>query len=71
MLAAQVQGLATCPQVSFVRFQSVIAEQLGLAADEVATCGMSCGYQHTQAAINNLEMPRESLDVVFRWLGFE
>jgi len=31
MLAAHVRGLATCPQVSFVRFQSVIAEQLGLA----------------------------------------
>jgi nitroreductase len=34
MLAAQVRGLATCPQVSFVRFQSVIAEQLGLGPDE-------------------------------------
>jgi nitroreductase len=35
MLAAQVRGLATCPQVSFVRFQSIIAEQLGLGAEEV------------------------------------
>jgi nitroreductase len=70
MLAAQVRGLATCPQVSFVRFQSIIAEQLGLAPDEVVTCGMSCGYEDKQAAVNHLDMPREPLEVVTRWLGF-
>jgi len=71
MLAAQVRGLATCPQVSFVRFQAVIAEQLGLGPDEVVTCGMSCGYEDEQAAVNHLDMPREPLDRVCRWLGFE
>ena len=71
MLAAHVRGLATCPQVSFVRFQSIIAEQLGLAPDEVVTCGMSCGYEDKQAAVNYLDMPREPLEVVARWLGFE
>ena len=43
LLAAHVRGLAPCPQVSFVRFQSIIAEQLGLEADEVVTRGVSCG----------------------------
>src|SRR6476646_10984389 len=62
MLAAQVRGLATCPQVSFVRFQAVIAEQLGLGAEEMVTCGMSCGYADEQAAVNRLGMPREPLD---------
>ena len=71
MLSAQVRGLATCPQVSFVRFQSVIAEQLGLGADEVVTCGMSCGYEDREAAVNHLDMPRESLEGIARWLGFE
>ena len=71
MLAAQVRGLATCPQVSFVRFQSVIAEQLHLGPDEVVTCGMSCGYEDDQAPVNHLDMPREPLDVISRWLGFE
>ena len=71
MLSAHVRGLATCPQVSFVRFQSVIAEQLGLGPDEVVTCGMSCGYEDTQAAVNQLDMPREPLANVSRWLGFE
>jgi nitroreductase len=71
MLAAQVRGLATCPQVSFVRFQSVIAEQLGLGAEEMVTCGMSCGYEDEQAAVNRLDMPREPLDGISRWLGFD
>jgi nitroreductase len=71
MLAAQVRGLATCPQVSFVRFQSVIAEQLGLGPNEVVTCGMSCGYEDERAAVNRLNMPREPLDGVCSWFGFE
>ena len=71
MLAAQARGLATCPQVSFARLQSIIAEQLRLGPDEVVTCGMSCGYEDDDAPVNNLAMPREPLDVISRWLGFE
>jgi nitroreductase len=71
MLAAQVRGLATCPQVSFVRFQAVIAEQLGLGPEEAVTCGMSLGYADEQAAVNSLEMPREPLEQFTRWLGFD
>ena len=71
MLAAHARGLATCPQVSFVRYQSVIAEQLGLAPEEAVTCGMSLGYADKHAAVNQLSMPREPLEVFTRWLGFD
>jgi nitroreductase len=71
MLAAQVRGLATCPQVSFVRFQSLIAEHLGLGPDELVTCGMSLGYADEEAAVNGLDMPREPLEEFTRWLGFD
>jgi nitroreductase len=71
MLAAQVRGLATCPQVSFVRFQTIIAEQLGLGPDETVTCGMSLGYADEKAAVNSLNMPREPLEAFTRWLGFD
>jgi nitroreductase len=71
MLAAHVRGLATCPQVSFVRFQSVIARQLGLGSEEVVICGMSCGYKNEQAAVNHLKMPREPVERVACWLGFD
>jgi nitroreductase len=71
MLAAHARGLATCPQVSFVRYQSVITEQLGLAPEEAVTCGMSLGYADKHAAVNQLAMPREPLEVFTRWLGFD
>ena len=71
MLAAQVRGLATCPQVSFVRYQPVIAEQLGLNPDELVTCGISCGYADEDAAVNRMDMPREPVDGFTRWLGFD
>ncbi len=71
MLAAHVRGLATCPQVSFVRFQPIIAEQLGLGSDEVVTCGMSLGYADEQAVVNRLNMPREPVQGFTCWLGFD
>jgi nitroreductase len=71
MLAAWVRGLSTCPQVAFVRFQSIIAEQLKLGPDELVTCGMSCGYADEEAAVNRLNMPREPLHGFTRWLGFD
>jgi nitroreductase len=70
ILAAHVRGLATCPQVSFVRFQSIIAEQLELAPEEAVTCGMSLGYADELAAVNHLGMPREPLEAFTRWHGF-
>ena len=71
MLAAQVRGLATCPQVSFVRFQPIIAAQLGLGPEELVTCGMSLGYADADAPVNRMDMPREPLDGFTRWLGFD
>src|SRR5262249_44457820 len=71
ILAAEVRGLATCPQVSFVRFQSIIAEQLGLNPGEMVPCGMSVGYADEPAAVNRLNMPREPVEAFTRWLGFD
>ena len=71
MLAAHARGLATCPQVSFVRFKSIIAEQLGLGPEEMVTCGISLGYADVQAAVNRLNIPRVPLEGFTRWLGFD
>jgi nitroreductase len=70
MIAAQARGIASCPQVSFVRYQSVIARQLGLASSEAVVCGMSLGYPDEQAELNRLQMPRESLAAISEWHGF-
>ena len=71
ILAAHVRGLATCPQVSFVRYQALIADRLDLGSDELVACGLSLGYADVQAPVNRLNMPREPLDNVARWLGFD
>jgi nitroreductase len=71
ILAARVRGLATCPQVSFVRFHSIIAERLRLVPEELVTCGMSLGYEDETAPVNRLGMPREPLEAFTRWSGFE
>ena len=67
MLAAQARGLATCPQVSFVRYQSVIATQLSLAATERVVCGMSLGYPEQDAGLNRMQMPREPVATWLQW----
>lgn len=69
MIAAQARGLATCPQVSFVRYQSVIAAHLGFAATESVVCGMSLGYPDPQAALNRMQMPREPVAGFTIWHG--
>ena len=71
MIAAHARGLATCPQVSFVRYQSVIAAQLDLPADESVVCGMSLGYPDREAALNNMNMPRDPLESFVKWHGLE
>lgn len=67
MIAAQARGLATCPQVSFVRYQSVIATQLGFESAESVVCGMSLGYPDDEAALNRMQMPREPIEAFTTW----
>ena len=71
ILAAQARGLATCPQVSFVRYQSVIAEQLELAPEDSVVCGISLGYADEQAPLNRMGMPRDPLETFVYWRGFD
>jgi nitroreductase len=67
MLAAHAYGLATCPQVSFVRFQPIIVKVLHLAPNEVVTCAMSLGYPDERAPVNHIAMPREPLQRITTW----
>ncbi|KQP21627.1 nitroreductase [Pseudorhodoferax sp. Leaf267] len=70
MLAAHAHGLATCPQVSFARFDALIGQHLGLPADEVVVCGMSLGYAAADAAVNRMAMPRRAVESFARFRGF-
>lgn len=70
MLAAQAHGLATCPQVSFARFDELIGRHLGLPADEQVICGVSLGYAMADAAVNQMDMPRRAVSDLARFHGF-
>jgi nitroreductase len=54
MVAARGRGLDTCPQAAFTQFHRVIAEQLGLPANETVVCGMALGYADPGKIENNL-----------------
>ncbi len=71
MLAARAAGLDTCPQVSFVRYQSIIAKHLGLGKFDTVVCGMSLGYADPSAPVNSLAVPREDAEQFSTFLGFD
>jgi len=70
MLAARARGLDTCAQVSFVRYEPVIAEFLRLPAGQAVVCGMSLGYAAPEARVNDLGMPREAVEDFSVFWGF-
>jgi nitroreductase len=71
MIAARARGLDTCAQVSFARFQTIIADELGLPPGAEVVCGMSLGYADDAAAVNQLGIDREPVGRFTRCLGFD
>jgi nitroreductase len=70
MLAAHARGLATCPQVTFARYQPVIAAALGLGAQERVVCGVSLGRADEAAPVNRMAMPRDDWQAFSTLRGF-
>lgn len=62
MLAAQEQGLATCPQAALAEYPEIVKQQLGYAEDTVLIAGMAMGYEEKGALINSYRTPREEVD---------
>lgn len=52
MLAARACGLDTCPQAVWVKYQSLVARELGLPPDERLVCGIALGYADPEARDN-------------------
>jgi nitroreductase len=68
MVGARGRGLDTCPQAAFTQYHRIIAEQLGLPANETVVCGMALGYADPARIENTLITEREPTSgfVVFR-----
>ncbi|MDB5754610.1 MAG: nitrobenzoate reductase, partial [Massilia sp.] len=67
MVAARGRGLDTCPQAAFTQFHRIIAEQLGLPANETVVCGMALGYADLSKIENTLVTERASLGEFVRF----
>lgn len=68
MVAARAHGLHTCPQAAFTQFHRVVAEELGLAPEQMLVCGMAMGYADPEAVENTLVTQREPVSGFVRFL---
>lgn len=69
MLAAQVRGLATCPQAAWNGFSSIVLPHLGATDQEMLVCGMALGYADPDALVNTYYTPREDASTFITWLS--
>ncbi|MGD8559177.1 MAG: nitroreductase [Gammaproteobacteria bacterium] len=67
MLAAVDEGLATCPQAALGEYPEIVKDTLGYPLDSILLCGMSLGYEDTNAAVNSYRTPREEVDSFTRY----
>jgi len=59
MIAARARGLDTCPQAYWVRFESVVAGEIGWSADQRLVSAICLGYADHSAPENKLVSERE------------
>lgn len=67
MLAAQEQGLATCPQAALAEYPDIAKQMLGYADDSLLLCGMALGYEDREAAVNSYRTERAQMDTFTRF----
>ncbi len=68
MVAARARGLHTCPQAAWTQFHRVIADELGLAPEQMIVCGMALGHADPAAVENCLVTEREAVTGFARFL---
>ena len=62
MLAAEEEGLATCPQASLAEYPQIVKQELGYPEDAVLVCGMALGYADEEAVVNSYRTGREAVE---------
>jgi nitroreductase len=71
MVAARARGLDTCPQVAFIKFHRVIAEQLAIPDSQLIVCGMSLGYANPDRVENTLVTERVAVEAFTTFHGMK
>lgn len=67
MLAAQAQGLSSCPQAAWIGYHRIIAQELSLPETQQVVCGIALGYADPDAPENTLVSERADLDDFVIW----
>ena len=67
MLAAEEQGLATCPQAALAEYPEIVTQELGYGEGQILVCGMALGYEDKGAAINGYRTEREGVEGFVRF----
>ena len=67
LLAAEEQGLSTCPQASLADHPDIVRQQLAIEDNWALACGVALGYADNGAAVNGYRTPRESVEAFTSW----
>lgn len=71
MLLATKHGLGTIPLAQAVIYPNILRKTLGIPDSKLIALGIAIGYPDWDDPINQLRSPREPLDKVAKWYGFE
>ena len=71
MICARGHGLHTCAQASFADYHRIIRAHLGIPEDHTVICGLSIGYEDTEAAANRLRTDRAPVTEFARFIDYE
>ncbi|HEY9147759.1 MAG TPA: nitroreductase [Gammaproteobacteria bacterium] len=67
LLAAEEQGLSTCPQASLADHPDIVRQQLAIEDNWALACGVALGYADNGAAVNGYRTPREPVEAFTSW----
>jgi len=67
MLVATELGLATCPQAALAEYPDIVRENLNYPSSKKLICGMSLGYEDSEALVNSYRTDRLSVEEYTRF----
>lgn len=71
MLLATTYGLGTVPEIQAVVYPDILRNVLKIPDSKLILLGIAIGYPDWTSPLNEFQSPRESLDSVANWYGFD
>ena len=70
-LAAMEFGVSTCVAAQPVMYETAVRKYLGIPDHQILIYGIAMGYADPDFPANNVPTPREDVDTVTKWFGFD